>query len=374
MNGVVSGICKIYIEKESVEYATGFMVRDGLILTNAHAVYLATKIGAVIVTNDQHIYTECTVVKYSHAMDLALLSCDITGISLQLSDEPINVADPVWYINYTHRLHTTIFDRSMVKGRILGFVQTEYTNIILGIAMNVYIPVKPGDSGSPIFNPYGQVVGMVFQKTSDGNTQVIPSAVIKKFMNMYDRGADEVYYYEYNLDHNTGFEVPEYGLSLDLENNIGPWLNTSEKVLMPIGLTFFYYFDNGMNFSILQGGKKVSLVSESRVHPFKNYYQIPGITYEFSRFNISQMYSEISTKEDPIHIIYLFWTKKFPIYVTSEGNIVEFINNQHPHEIVNQLKEGLEYTIQLEGGKVFLQKFIKCIKDPRSIFTCAVDY
>lgn len=159
-----------------VTIGTGFVAAENLVLTNAHVVagLPNTKI-AVYDSNGSH---QAVLVRFNPALDIAVLR--VTG----LIGKPIPIdVGPDWhggdgatfgYASGSLRTHAaTIVSRQSATGYDI------YDDGL--VTRDVYIvqgDIEKGDSGSPLLNKDGHVIGLVFAKSSrDKNIGYALSAV-----------------------------------------------------------------------------------------------------------------------------------------------------------------------------------------------------
>ena len=135
---------------------TGFAVSpDGIIITAYHIVDGSSKISVKFENGN---WSEVKMIKYSKSNDIAVLKADIQTINhLQLTDtKKLKQADRVFTMGYPVTY-------------VLG-VEPKYTegyvSSLSGIQgedslMQVSVPIQPGNSGGPLVNNKGQVVGLI---------------------------------------------------------------------------------------------------------------------------------------------------------------------------------------------------------------------
>lgn len=164
-NGLYRKIAKSVVLIANKGHGTGFFVAPNLILTNAHVVGESKTV--TIVTFGGHKLKARVIEKAKEGYDLALISVeDSKGlltkaggpVPLMLSTAPVHVGD-----------------QAATIGHGTGLAQSSLTtlwSLNTGIVTNVYpsgkgsevfetqIPVNPGNSGGPIFNKRGEVVGV----------------------------------------------------------------------------------------------------------------------------------------------------------------------------------------------------------------------
>jgi putative serine protease PepD len=147
---------------------TGIVLNErGLILTNDHVIAGASSILAGPGASS-NVTRRATVVGEEANQDLALIRIDPSGLKLKplslASSSPVQVGDPVYAIGNPYGLDET-FTRGIVSalnreisapdgGRITGVIQTD-------AALN------PGNSGGPLLNEEGDVIGVNSQIASD---------------------------------------------------------------------------------------------------------------------------------------------------------------------------------------------------------------
>lgn len=135
--------------------ATGFILtKNGLIITNRHVVSRSNK--AEIIFYDK-TKVEATVIRRDANADIAILSVGERFQSLSLQPLPIcyqqypNLGENVIAVGNPLSLSNTI-----TRGIVSGIRETESQTLIQTDAA-----VNPGNSGGPLLNKYGEVVGVV---------------------------------------------------------------------------------------------------------------------------------------------------------------------------------------------------------------------
>ena len=166
---------------------SGFVVSpDGLIVTNQHVVDGATQIAVKIGTDGEQLPAE--LVGIDPSQDLALLDVDADDLpALELSGSDVEVGDATYAIGNPYGLDHTLttgvvsaVDRDLQApdgGTIAGGIQTD-------AALN------PGNSGGPLLNGDGDVIGVNAQIATGGDPQggnvgigfAIPAATVEQFI------------------------------------------------------------------------------------------------------------------------------------------------------------------------------------------------
>ncbi|MEO8224617.1 MAG: DegQ family serine endoprotease [Gammaproteobacteria bacterium] len=140
--------------RQASSLGSGFIISaDGEILTNAHVVDGADEIIVKLADNSEKT---AKVLGLDKASDVALLKIDAVGLpAVQLGDSSrLEVGDWVLAIGSPFGLEHTAtqgivsaLGRSLPDGNYVPFIQTD-------------VAVNPGNSGGPLFNTRGEVVGI----------------------------------------------------------------------------------------------------------------------------------------------------------------------------------------------------------------------
>ncbi len=141
---------------------SGFVIStDGYILTNAHVVSGASKLGVMFVDGEE---CEAKLIGFDNTSDLAVLKVNKTGLSaLKLGNsESVRVGEFV----------ITIGDptgRELAGTTTFGIISATARSVNIEGQTNTYIQtdaaVNPGNSGGPLINMKGEVVGVTSAKT-----------------------------------------------------------------------------------------------------------------------------------------------------------------------------------------------------------------
>lgn len=145
------------------QVGTGFVVAPGLIVTAAHVV---AGLSAPEIDLGGDIQT-ATVVAFDPVSDLALLSAD-TGFVQPLASTEAVVGQPVAVLAFDEDgSPETITSRILRPIRAVG--KDIYGEPGDGRdALEVEASVGPGNSGAPLVDQYGSVVGVLFSRTRGG--------------------------------------------------------------------------------------------------------------------------------------------------------------------------------------------------------------
>ncbi|MCC6534564.1 MAG: DegQ family serine endoprotease [Burkholderiales bacterium] len=141
-------------EFESQSLGSGFIIStDGYVLTNAHVVEAADEI--TIKLNDKREF-KAKVIGTDRKTDIALLKIDATGLPAVRIGDPtrLKVGEWVVAIGSPFGFESTVTagivsakGRSLPQENFVPFIQTD-------------VAVNPGNSGGPLFNLKGEVVGI----------------------------------------------------------------------------------------------------------------------------------------------------------------------------------------------------------------------
>ena len=159
------------VARVETEFATGsgFVVDDGLIVTNAHVISGAS-IVEVVFTDGR---VSCSVVSQDVIVDLATLSCD-TGAhrALTISDHLPEIGSDVLAYGFPGGTTSLVATRGIVSAPdIDGYIRTD-------AALN------PGNSGGPLFDRDGAVIGVATwrDEAEDAAGYAIPGTRVRQFL------------------------------------------------------------------------------------------------------------------------------------------------------------------------------------------------
>lgn len=141
---------------------SGFIISDtGYILTNYHVIEGATKISVTLADNST--YT-AKVIGTDQTNDIAVIKLDSDKTfkavvfgdseSIEIGEDVVAIGNPLGELTF-----------SMTKGIVSATDRLISTDLYTGINMfQVDCSVNEGNSGGPIFNMYGEVIGVVSAK------------------------------------------------------------------------------------------------------------------------------------------------------------------------------------------------------------------
>ena len=143
---------------------SGFVIsKDGYIVTNYHVIDEASKITVTLVDGKSY---DATLVGGDEENDIAVLKVDATGLdtvvigssdNLVVGDQVYAIGNPLGELTFSLTGgYVSALDRNvtMSDGRRMNYIQTDTA-------------INSGNSGGPLFDQYGQVVGIVSAKLSN---------------------------------------------------------------------------------------------------------------------------------------------------------------------------------------------------------------
>lgn len=137
---------------------SGFFVDDGMIVTNYHVIEGANKI--VVKTADKKEYTINTIIGYDKTLDLAILAINAKRDILTISQDKVAVGQEIYTLGSPFGLTGT-----MTK----GMVSTASRDMGDGVDyVQIDAAISHGNSGGPLVNSYGEVIGINTMYIGDG--------------------------------------------------------------------------------------------------------------------------------------------------------------------------------------------------------------
>lgn len=164
-----SGVVSIKaVTADGEDTGTGIVLNDeGLILTNNHVIAEGTSI-TVSPGKSSSLSRAATVIGADANSDLALIKVDPSGLGLQplklVSSSPVQVGDSVYAIGNPYGL-----DETLTKGIVSALgreIEAPDGAAIKGV-IQTDAALNPGNSGGPLLNSEGDVIGVNSQIASD---------------------------------------------------------------------------------------------------------------------------------------------------------------------------------------------------------------
>jgi len=136
---------------------SGFYITKNTIVTNYHVIKDATSLS--IKTVNDKTYDVVSVVGYSEGIDLAVLKVKHKGTPLEKNTHGVTMGETTYTIGSSLGLSNT-FSNGMVSNneRELEGVKYIQTNTA----------ISPGNSGGPLINAYGEVIGVTTSSFTEG--------------------------------------------------------------------------------------------------------------------------------------------------------------------------------------------------------------
>lgn len=147
-------------ENDKGGVGTGFVIgADGRIATNFHVIDGARR--ARVIMADGRVFAVQRVIAVDADHDLAIVGIDASGLPvLRIGDsDTVATGDPVYTIGNPQEFDYTISD-----GLISAVRHVDPNFTILQISA----PISQGSSGGPLFNVYGEVIGVATALWKDG--------------------------------------------------------------------------------------------------------------------------------------------------------------------------------------------------------------
>jgi putative serine protease PepD len=153
---------------QGADSGTGIVLNEkGLILTNDHVIAGGTSL-TVAANGSSTVTRPATLVGEEANSDLALIRVDPTGLGLKpldvVSSSSLQVGDPVYAIGNPYGLDETL-TRGIVSA--LGRSISAPDGAAISGAIQTDAALNPGNSGGPLLNDQGQVIGVNSQIASD---------------------------------------------------------------------------------------------------------------------------------------------------------------------------------------------------------------
>lgn len=168
--------------------ATGFLIDGkGFIVTNAHVV---NRMKTIYVENNKGEYFSAEAIYTDAATDLAILKIKDTAFkaipSLPYSINKTNsdLGEPIFTLGYPRN--------EIVYGE--GYVSAKSGNEGDSTAYQVSVSVNPGNSGGPVINRHGEIIGIITSKNlvADGVVYAAKSKNIHQMLTAIKKETDTV--------------------------------------------------------------------------------------------------------------------------------------------------------------------------------------
>lgn len=147
---------------EALISGTGFFIRPGEVVTNVHVIKNAHRVEIHTLEGKGRTYPVAGALAIDDEADLALLRVELPADRsrpLSLTPSLPEEGEPVFVIGNPLRLEGSVSN---------GIVSAVREVPDLGRIIQITAPVSHGNSGSPLFNMRGQVIGIVTVKVTNG--------------------------------------------------------------------------------------------------------------------------------------------------------------------------------------------------------------
>src|SRR5918993_4733234 len=145
---------------EAVMTGSGFFLRPGQVVTNLHVVRGAVRAEIKTLDGKGRVFPVNGTLAVDEEGDLALLSVETpTARSSELASDIPDEGEPIFVIGNPLKLEGSVSDGIVSAVRE---VPNSYRII------QITAPISHGNSGSPVFNLRGQVLGVVTVKVTNG--------------------------------------------------------------------------------------------------------------------------------------------------------------------------------------------------------------
>ncbi|MBA2526337.1 MAG: trypsin-like peptidase domain-containing protein [Pyrinomonadaceae bacterium] len=152
-----------YDEKgDALTTGSGFFIRPGQVVTNLHVIRGAHRTDVKTLDGKGRVYSVAGLLAVDEEGDLALMRVDMSPErprSSEIAEALPEEGEPVFVIGNPLKLEGSVSD---------GIVSAVREVPGVGKIIQTTAPISHGNSGSPIFNLRGQVVGVISVKVTNG--------------------------------------------------------------------------------------------------------------------------------------------------------------------------------------------------------------
>ena len=154
---------------ENASSGSGFVLtEDGYIVTNHHVIDGATSVKVTLYSGETY---DATVIGSDEDYDIAVIKINATGLqavtvgdsdSLNVGDHVLAVGNPLGELTFSMSggMVSSVNRPINVDGTPFNMIQTDAS-------------INPGNSGGPLFNEYGEAVGIVSAKYSSYSNETV---------------------------------------------------------------------------------------------------------------------------------------------------------------------------------------------------------
>ena len=150
---------EIYSESSFVAgQGSGFFIDDqGTVVTNYHVVEDCSS--SYVTASNGDTFEVISVLGYNAELDIAILKTDIMGSTAVETNSSVTTGEAVYVLGSSRGLAGTFSE---------GLVSTAERTIDNVSYIQISAPISPGNSGGPVVNAYGEVIGIATLTRTDG--------------------------------------------------------------------------------------------------------------------------------------------------------------------------------------------------------------
>jgi len=173
----------VFVITTDTSLGSGFAIGSNSILTNAHVVEQAESVAAEAFDGTQY---SCSVVLFDEDLDIALLVVeDVSFIPIPVADSSATeIGDDVYAIGAPNSMAYTLTK---------GIVSSKERKIGTDVYIQIDAPLSEGNSGGPLLNDNGEVIGINARKVSnsEGIGLAIPMVLVCAYLEEQGYSLDE---------------------------------------------------------------------------------------------------------------------------------------------------------------------------------------
>ncbi len=166
---------------------TGFLInRDGYIITNFHVIDNASKVNVSGIKGDFNTVFEGKVVSVDRRNDLALIKVESNLISFDAppyslkSSQEVNKAEKVFALGYP--IQSSMGSEVKITDGIINSLSGFKSSIS---EYQISVAIQGGNSGGPLFNLNGQVIGVVSAKIASDEVDQVGYAIKSDYLDFF---------------------------------------------------------------------------------------------------------------------------------------------------------------------------------------------
>ena len=134
-----------------------FIDDQGTVVTNYHVIEDCSN--SYVTTSNGDTFEVSSVLGYNAELDIAILKTDIVGSTAVETNSSVTTGEAVYVLGSSRGLTGTFSE---------GLVSTAERTIDDVPYIQISAPISPGNSGGPVVNAYGEVIGIATLTRTDG--------------------------------------------------------------------------------------------------------------------------------------------------------------------------------------------------------------